>query len=191
MTRCQAITVSEKRCKLKCKNIFCHIHCKQEIFETNIVKEVKFVKEKEICSICLDPLKSSMKLANCAHSFCGNCIKPWICSNASCPNCRKDVNLEEKVLGYNYGLKNKILISCVQRNVQISSLNQDQLEILNTYNIYPGLFIKKTEIEHVINLNFYLEFTVMLPVKVFNIYVKCNPESWDHYSINRIYYNFI
>ena len=66
--RCRGITVTGRRCKIKCgSNYFCHVHNDQ------------IEKEKDCCSICLDSLKSPLKLS-CNHSFCKNCIQTWICN---------------------------------------------------------------------------------------------------------------
>ncbi|XP_075055376.1 E3 ubiquitin-protein ligase TRIM39-like [Mixophyes fleayi] len=52
---------------------------------------VKDLEDEVTCPICLDSFKDPVSI-NCGHSFCRSCIsQTWrgICSNFSCPQCRK------------------------------------------------------------------------------------------------------
>ena len=48
-------------------------------------------KEKEICTICQEPLnktKTECKELPCSHTFHRSCLVPWIRGHDTCPTCR-------------------------------------------------------------------------------------------------------
>ncbi len=49
------------------------------------------------CSICIEDFldESILKILNCRHSFHTNCIDGWLQYHASCPMCRKIINLND------------------------------------------------------------------------------------------------
>ena len=77
MSRCQAITLSGKKCKIiGTHEGFCHHHY------------TKF------CGICLEDCNTkNMYHLHCGHFFCEPCLTPWILNNKnSCPTCRGTVH---------------------------------------------------------------------------------------------------
>ena len=47
-----------------------------------------FVKIEE-CPICMNSSEKKIKINNCNHEFCENCIKTWLLKNSiTCPLCR-------------------------------------------------------------------------------------------------------
>ena len=55
---------------------------------TAIVNNWKKKKEVETCSICLNELKSSIRILTCSHKFHQNCVNTWLEENDTCPLCR-------------------------------------------------------------------------------------------------------
>ena len=173
--RCHGITVIGRRCKIKCKSDFCHIHNDQ----------VK--KEKEICSICLDPLKSSLTLS-CDHSFCKECIQTWICNTPNCPYCRNNVNDFEREMSYNYGLRIKILIQATKIKILISDCTEEDLNVLS-----QELFIVKGSFynEELLQIKECFSIIKKLPQTKNLVYFKCSDLEFYNYTLkNNIYYFF-
>jgi len=45
------------------------------------------------CAICMDTIDpASHVTTNCGHTFCKDCIRVWLESNMTCPNCRTQVH---------------------------------------------------------------------------------------------------
>jgi hypothetical protein len=40
-----------------------------------------------ICGICLNPLEEPKSISGCRHTFCRDCIVPWLGNNSQCPIC--------------------------------------------------------------------------------------------------------
>jgi len=176
--RCHGITVIGRRCKLKCGSDFCHIHNDQ-------TKKVK--KQKEQCSICLDPLKSPLKLS-CDHSFCRECIQTWICNTPNCPYCRKIVNDSERDMSYDHGLRNKILIQATKIKILISDCTTEELDMLRQeIDIYKGSFIN----EELLQIKECFSIIKKLPQIKILVYFKCSTLEFYNYTLkNNIYYFF-
>jgi len=74
--------------------------------------------EQKVCSVCLDTPLGVVKLINCNHTFCKDCIYKWINIKGTCPNCRTPVSrceigqaLEyEIIIGNIITVKNNIYI---------------------------------------------------------------------------------
>lgn len=48
------------------------------------------------CSICCDNISANdLYTTTCNHKFHKTCLKPWIITYKTCPNCRKDLTQEE------------------------------------------------------------------------------------------------
>jgi len=50
---------------------------------------------QEMCSICLDPMKTGdilCEIPQCKHTFHAQCIRTWIDKSGICPYCRRDVD---------------------------------------------------------------------------------------------------
>ena len=76
MLLCQSLTIKGEPCRARPKSghCFCGHHIKQEH-----------------CAICLTdkPIKYSLKLKNCGHTFCKECLHEWESyDNNTCPCCR-------------------------------------------------------------------------------------------------------
>jgi len=173
--RCHGITVIGRRCKIKCGHTFCHIHNGQ----------VK--KEKEHCSICLDTLKSPLKLS-CNHSFCKECIQTWICNTPNCPYCRKPVDKIEIQFAYNYGIKNKLLVPATQIKILISNCTSSDLIMLyQELHIFKGRLIN----EELLQSKECFSIIKKLPQTKKIIYLKCsNLEIYEYTLKNNTYYFF-
>lgn len=60
-----------------------------EQYNNSIIRENKKIDE---CPICFNSKEKSIKLINCNHSFCENCIENWLLNHKStCPICRINV----------------------------------------------------------------------------------------------------
>ena len=65
-----------------------------------------------ICSVCLTDLKKGQETLelSCKHKFHDTCMKEWLLSNGSCPNCRfnivdyikSNVNLAQPIIEQNH-----------------------------------------------------------------------------------------
>jgi hypothetical protein len=47
------------------------------------------LRSQIVCPICLEIRGHNHLLRNCGHSFCADCIFPWLQKNKSCPTCRR------------------------------------------------------------------------------------------------------
>lgn len=75
MSRCSFKKDDGKRCKLKTKNEYCHIHS----------------NNKE-CSICYNKIPSKKNtILSCGHEFHSKCIEDWFERSSSCPLCREEI----------------------------------------------------------------------------------------------------
>lgn len=46
------------------------------------------IKEQLTCSICYDILDQPVSVLDCLHTFCKDCIDPWLMEKRTCPSCR-------------------------------------------------------------------------------------------------------
>ena len=51
----------------------------------------------KICSICQEKPKEEIKLIDCTHEFCEQCIKQWVQIKQTCPNCRSDITEQHEI----------------------------------------------------------------------------------------------
>ena len=114
MTRCIAITLRGTRCKLKCQNEKCHIHCFKEPVE---------------CSICISPVITKLKL-QCGHSFCKQCIFSWLLTKQSCPYCRCGISANETQKVINYGLDIGKIVRCTLKEIDLTKLSDFDKDLL-------------------------------------------------------------
>ncbi len=120
-TRCTIITQSGRRCTRKCLDFSftCWQHTDSEPMNSinnmntmnniNTISEplTNDVSELQDCSICMEsmPLNRSVRLEKCGHTFCRHCIYEWICSsNNSCPYCRQNINIVERLHANQFGI---------------------------------------------------------------------------------------
>ena len=45
-----------------------------------------------VCTICQDVFGADPVTLNCGHAFCSRCVRDWLASNRSCPDCRASVS---------------------------------------------------------------------------------------------------
>jgi hypothetical protein len=84
------------------------------------------------CSICLENVKDSVKLSNCGHIFCRECISQWVLTKKTCPNCRTVVSSSDK-----------LTVPCIIYTIVISGLSESDRNLLNDHLDIPiGLFNK-------------------------------------------------
>jgi len=165
-SRCRGITVYGKRCKLKKKcGGLCHIH-----------------KSQENCSICLNIIKNQ-RVLSCEHKFCKLCILKWMCTNFSCPLCRK--KLIDQSIGWesvDYGLKYKMLIYITECYVKISDLPQEHRNTLANVGINEDVFMGEVEWNQLgINLNLKIIYENAI-IRVNNI------TEWNYFKkYNKVY----
>uniref|UniRef100_V5GWC6 E3 ubiquitin-protein ligase n=1 Tax=Anoplophora glabripennis TaxID=217634 RepID=V5GWC6_ANOGL len=50
-------------------------------------------KKRDICTICLSPLKWDMKTLTCSHVFHSHCITMWLNKKNTCPLCRTETHI--------------------------------------------------------------------------------------------------
>jgi len=74
INRCKGYTKHNKRCRTRCKGLFC---C--EDHKPNY----------DICSICHEDIENKIYVLKCLHVFHPQCIKVWFNIRNSCPLCRK------------------------------------------------------------------------------------------------------
>jgi hypothetical protein len=50
-------------------------------------------RDKDFCTICLDNFKegSTIRILPCFHSFCSECIDPWLQQRSICPVCKNSI----------------------------------------------------------------------------------------------------
>ena len=51
----------------------------------------------KICSICQEKTKEEIKLIDCTHEFCEQCIKQWVQIKPTCPNCRENITEQQEI----------------------------------------------------------------------------------------------
>jgi hypothetical protein len=51
----------------------------------------------KICSICQEKPKEEIKLIDCTHEFCEQCIKQWVQIKQTCPNCRSNITEQHEI----------------------------------------------------------------------------------------------
>jgi hypothetical protein len=57
---------------------------------TDTNNNIPLIKEKPICTICLDEIKHKALIEKCNHEFCYDCLNKWSDKSSSCPLCKKD-----------------------------------------------------------------------------------------------------
>lgn len=50
-----------------------------------------FSNENLECPICFNISENTVKIINCRHNFCKNCLVNWLEQSNSCPLCRTDL----------------------------------------------------------------------------------------------------
>jgi len=50
-------------------------------------------KDKDYCTICLDNFKegATIRILPCFHSFCSDCVDPWLQQRSTCPVCKNSI----------------------------------------------------------------------------------------------------
>ncbi|OHS96873.1 hypothetical protein TRFO_01946 [Tritrichomonas foetus] len=71
----------------------------QESAKGEIEGEIQPKKIEEVCSICLTDPQDPVRLAECGHVFCSDCLFRWIKDHPSCPMCRASVAQAREVDG--------------------------------------------------------------------------------------------
>ena len=51
----------------------------------------------KLCSICQEKTKEEIKLIDCTHEFCEQCIKQWVQIKQTCPNCRSNITEQHEI----------------------------------------------------------------------------------------------
>ena len=51
----------------------------------------------KLCSICQEKTKEEIKLIDCTHEFCEQCIKQWVQIKPTCPNCRRNITEQQEI----------------------------------------------------------------------------------------------
>jgi len=123
--RCMAITGRNTCCRRI--NNFVSEYCNQH---DNIIQEQP---EFQDCCICLDSINIPVKLDNCIHSFCRNCIYKWIVSNNTCPTCRSIVPMETCNTALRSLLFTEYLIDIQFVEYSVTTLNPEELIIFNNH----------------------------------------------------------
>ena len=167
--QCNGITESGKRCHLKRKlSEYCKFHEHQY----------------ELCTICYCCIKSKTTL-ECEHSFCKNCILKWMCTNFSCPLCRKDITDNQMSWdSIDYGIKHKLLIYINEYHLDISSLPIEDQDFLELYGITSNSYMTQQE-WNTIDQSLLENIPITLKPALLKLE---NKDSWDYYTIfNNIY----
>lgn len=55
-------------------------------------KNLKKVKDKKVCCICLDTIDKEARITSCRHRYHYKCIKKWSNKENSCPQCKRRFN---------------------------------------------------------------------------------------------------
>ena len=55
-------------------------------------KDIMRTETNVECSICLSKVNKPKCKTSCGHIFHITCLKQWLKSNVTCPNCRKSIN---------------------------------------------------------------------------------------------------
>ena len=121
-TRCRGITSRNTRCRRI--NNFVSEYCNQHYC----------IPEQSLeCGICFESIDTPVKLPNCTHKYCKDCIYKWIVYNPTCPMCRAKVDNTtcDKALEYLLFIDYLIDIHFVQYST--NSLTQEELEVFNIY----------------------------------------------------------
>ncbi|XP_037050084.1 uncharacterized protein LOC119084270 [Bradysia coprophila] len=71
------------------------------------------IEEEFVCSICRRVLEDPLQ-SKCEHMFCRECIQDWLSKNASCPDCRKKLTIDDMQAPGRIirNLFNKLIIRC-------------------------------------------------------------------------------
>jgi len=133
---CTSITLSGRRCTRKC--IENQNHCWQHHIQTEIPEIVE-------CAICIEEVSpfNQVTLDNCKHTFCKSCIYEWLCestttgeSNSTCPCCRTEVQLYERVYANNFGVTVGLLSSVYVTNFNIDKLSESEKTVFKFFFHY-------------------------------------------------------
>jgi len=176
MGYCKGICINGKRCKIKLNwKEYCHIHGQD-------------------CGICYEPVKNKFK-TECGHSFCKDCIYHWFIQNFNCPYCRKDLYNVELTTDITYfGIEKKLLAVVTDIFLDISSLGDQELEIIEYTGIKPNCYMTDTEWiikKEVLSENhpeIYLKISMLAQKTKKNI-VKTTPENFEEFQ-NSVYWLF-
>lgn len=131
--RCCATTLKGTRCKNKQDfNIFngyCNTH--KLIPLTNYNKS-----DRDICSIChIDKIEDPVKLDNCNHYYCVECINIWLYDNNNCPICRTVVSPIETRRSTVYGILNNQILHIQKHTYSTTGIDDFELSFfINTVN---------------------------------------------------------
>jgi hypothetical protein len=105
ISSCCALTKKGKRCKNRREHYttsgFCLYHKNRNGIHYDTGND---------CSICLNKIKNPIKMFNCPHEFCTDCIYEWMYFNNSCPCCRRIIDFSQINKAKLYGLVNKKII---------------------------------------------------------------------------------
>ncbi len=182
MVRCKGITQKGRRCKLRCLEGVCHIHCGNKINDS-------------VCSICLNTPKSKIVL-ECSHEFCKECIYQWMLQedyNATCPMCRT-VILNKKEF-FEYAFLNKHYIRMSKHEVNISDMDQSDLDMLLLVGIYPGGYLTESDWDYIHTFQDKLiKDTISkigVPSNEIHFVAKVNPIKHEYYLKNNKIYCFM
>jgi hypothetical protein len=127
----------------------------------NIYNNIELNINKDLCSICLEPLNENIHKMNCNHDFHASCLISWLTSGNSntCPLCRTSENTNKNFYNYsNDNEKVKFIIKYsknnkVNKNVKKLVNNFEKLKVKNNnflkhsreYRKKYKNFIKKNE----------------------------------------------
>ena len=129
MGRCNGQTLKGVQCKRIINEEYCSDH-------------------KEICGICMDPLKRQVVI-QCGHKFCKQCINKWICiscPNYSCPMCRDKLQYSLINDGLNWGLNNQLILYANIHTLSIDILDELERELLIIYlNIFKHTYLSEND----------------------------------------------
>jgi hypothetical protein len=173
--RCNGVTESGKRCKLKRKfNDFCKTHEYQ----------------KEDCSICFDVIKRK-EILECEHKFCKNCILKWMCTSYTCPLCRNTITDQTLIKqSSEYGLKNKLLIYVDEYYVDMSSLDESETELLEFFGINTKHFMSEEDWN---STKGYIDQSTLDKLHITHkrcIVKLSNVDDWDFFNEHNVVYLF-
>lgn len=64
---------------------------------SEIINKIKIleVHSNDTCAICLNNDETQWMITPCKHSFHSECLKLWLENNKTCPNCRKEIMIED------------------------------------------------------------------------------------------------
>ena len=125
--RCVAITGRSTRCRRI--NNFVSEYCNQHDYYIPEQPE----KELTECGICLDSPKDAIKLNNCIHQYCQDCIYKWIIINNTCPTCRTKVDNNTVNTGIKRLLFIEYIIDITFVEYSTTTLNPEELVVFNNH----------------------------------------------------------